>query len=234
MRPLSCAVMTDASTTGIQSKRGFFNETAFHKLLAWLDGGEDSQGEKYLEMRRRLVSYFQRKSCQSPDDLADETLDRVARRLQEEGAIDSPTPAHYVYIVARFVLLEYRRKPDRDLLSFEDLLNRGHNPGVAVPLRQDDVTSDEWEEKRLSCLEHCLQSVAPENRDLIFNYYVGERRAKIENRRALAARLRLTPNALSIRACRIRSKLEDCVNQCMSATKGFSEFSFINRGPSGS
>jgi hypothetical protein len=217
--------MTDASTTGTQSKRGFFDETTFHKLLDWLDGGEDSQGRKYIEMRRRLVSYFERKRCQPPDDLADETLDRVARRLQEEGAINSPTAAQYVYIVARFVLLEYRRKPDRDLLSFEDLLNRGHDPGTSS-MKPGDVTSDERDEKRLNCLEHCLQSLEAENRELIFNYYVGERRVKIENRKALAARLRLTPNALNIRACRIRGKLEICVNQCMAATKGFSEFRF--------
>jgi len=29
-------------------------------LLEWLDDGIDSQGEKYLEMRRRLVAYFDR------------------------------------------------------------------------------------------------------------------------------------------------------------------------------
>jgi len=218
--------MTDASTTGTQSKRSFFDETAFHKLLAWLDGGEDSQGRKYIEMRRRLVSYFERKRCQPPDDLADETLDRVARRLQEEGAIDSPTPAHYVYIVARFVLLEYCRKPDRDLLSFEDLLNRGHDPG-APPMKREDLESDERDEKRLNCLEHCLQSLEPQNRELIFSYYVGERRVKIENRKALAARFRLTPNALNIRACRIRGKLEMCVNQCMAQRKAFQGFALL-------
>jgi hypothetical protein len=52
-------------------------------LLAWLDDGVDSGGQSYLEMRRRLVRYFQRKRCLAPDDLADETLKRVARRLAE-------------------------------------------------------------------------------------------------------------------------------------------------------
>jgi len=56
-------------------------------LLKWLDGGADSGGERYLEIRRRLVSYFDRRNCTSPDELADETLNRVARRLEEKGAI---------------------------------------------------------------------------------------------------------------------------------------------------
>src|SRR5262249_32371115 len=84
--------------------------SAFHRLLSWLDGASDSSGEMYLEMRRRLADYFDRKNCASPDELADETLNRVARRLEEEGNIVSDAPAHYCYIVARFVFLESLRQ----------------------------------------------------------------------------------------------------------------------------
>jgi hypothetical protein len=68
---------------------------AFRQFLNWLDQGVDSSGEKYLEMRRRLVGYFDRKNCLTPDELADETLNRVARRLEEEGAITDTPPARY-------------------------------------------------------------------------------------------------------------------------------------------
>ena len=115
-----CVVITDASTPTESKRSRFLDEAAFHKLLRWLDDGKDSEGRTYIEMRRRLFSYFDRKGCRSPDDLADETLDRVARRLQEEGVIESPTPARYCYIVARFVFLEYSRKPHRELLCFEN------------------------------------------------------------------------------------------------------------------
>jgi len=50
---------------------------AFDQLLQWLDQGTSSSGESYLEMRRRLVAYFNRKHCPAPDELADETLNRV-------------------------------------------------------------------------------------------------------------------------------------------------------------
>jgi hypothetical protein len=93
----------------------------FSKFLNWLDLGTDSNGEKYLEIRRRLVQYFDRKNCTSPDELADETLNRVARRLAEEGGISGVTPVHYCYLVARFVFLEYQRRPDRNYVSIDSL-----------------------------------------------------------------------------------------------------------------
>src|SRR6478736_2620558 len=103
---------------------------AFRRFLNWLDQGDDSGGQRYLEIRHRLVQYFDRKNCASPDELADETLQRVARRLSEEGEIRDASPAHYCYIVARFVFLEYRRSPGRAQVSLE-----------AVPARHD-LTSE--------------------------------------------------------------------------------------------
>jgi hypothetical protein len=37
-------------------------EATFHRLLAWLDEGTDTQGERYLEIRDRLVHYFARRN----------------------------------------------------------------------------------------------------------------------------------------------------------------------------
>src|SRR6185369_9201126 len=88
-------------------------QNAFRRFLDWLDQGEDSGGHGYLEIRKRLVLYFDRKNCLFPEELADETLNRVARRLDEEGAITTDSPAHYCYIVARFVFLESLRTQHR-------------------------------------------------------------------------------------------------------------------------
>ena len=40
---------------------------ALQRLLNWLDGGVDSDGRAYLEIRRRLRDYFRRKNCRSAD-----------------------------------------------------------------------------------------------------------------------------------------------------------------------
>jgi DNA-directed RNA polymerase specialized sigma24 family protein len=178
---------------------------SFRRFVTWLDEGTDSGGERYLEMRRRLVAYFDRKRAQSPDELADETLNRVARRLDEEGAITDTPPARYCYIVARFVFLEYARRREHSRSSVDD---------IAIPVPPEPDATTEERERLLDCLERCLQQLDAADRALILDYYRGEQGVKIEQRRELAARLNITANALSIRACRIRVKLEACVSAC--------------------
>jgi DNA-directed RNA polymerase specialized sigma24 family protein len=188
--------------------------TAFRRLLSWLDGDNDSDGERYLEMRRRLVAYFDRKHCLFPDELADESLNRVARRLEEQGAITDAAPAKYCYIVARFVFLEYLRGPERghaSLTTTPDAHEFSATDPAARPGAADDAAAHE---ARLDCLDRCLQQLPADDRALILEYYRGEAGAKIARRRELAARFALTANALTIRACRIRAKLEACVAAC--------------------
>jgi RNA polymerase sigma factor (sigma-70 family) len=177
-------------------------QSAFQQFLDWLDGGTDSGGSRYLEIRRRLVFYFDRKNCPSSDELADETINRVIRRLEEEGNIISDTPAHYCFIVARFVFLESLRKRG-GRVSFDEKVG-------TIP---DSMEEEQEAQRRSECLEECIQNLEAQDRILITGYYQGEQRAKIENRRAIAARLGITMNALSIRVCRIRDKLETTVRK---------------------
>lgn len=186
----------------------------FHGLLEWLDEGRDSGGRKYLEMRQRLAAYFDRKNCLAPDELADETLNRVARRLAEEGRIESESPAKYCYIVARFVFMESLRSAERKSVPIDDDLLRTAADRFAVHARTDD---SERKELMFVCLERCMGELESGSRDIILRYYTGEERVKIENRRGLAASLDITTNALAIRACRIRDKLEACVTGCSGA-----------------
>src|SRR5437773_7282134 len=85
--------MSDPAPQESVRKDWQLTQPVFRRLLRWLDQGPGSEGQQYLEMRRRLVAYFDRKNCSGPDDLADETLNRVARRLEEEGHIEAETPA---------------------------------------------------------------------------------------------------------------------------------------------
>ena len=193
--------------TGGARSQGSSDQRSFRRFLDWLDEGADSGGQKYLEIRRRLAAYFERKNCTRADDLADETLSRVARRLEEEDSFESTTPARYCYIVARFVFLEHHReakliRADPSRLS----------AGAAKPELREETQS-----MHLNCLEACLGKLDRDQRELIIGYYQGERRAKIDHRRSLAGRLGLSMNAISIRACRIRERLEGCVRRCSAA-----------------
>ena len=196
-----------------ESKKNWaITSSAFARLLEWLDEGKNSDGRNYLEMRQRLVAYFDRKNCLTPDELADETLNRVARRLEEEGKIESETPAKYCYITAKFVFMESLRGADKKNVPLDDVLKQ--SPSNQFATAEDE--EKKLKEKMLDCLEECTGKLESANRDIIINYYYGEERIKIENRRALAERLGISTNALTIRACRIRGKLEDCVGKCVA------------------
>jgi DNA-directed RNA polymerase specialized sigma24 family protein len=196
-----------------ESKKNWaMTSNAFARLLEWLDEGKDSDGRNYLEMRQRLVAYFDRKNCLTPDELADETLNRVARRLEEEGTIKSETPAKYCYITAKFVFMESLRGADKKSVPLDDILKQPPSNKFAV--REEDEEK-KIKEKMLNCLEECTGKLETANREIIINYYYGEERVKIENRRALAEKLGISTNALTIRACRIRDKLEGCVGRCV-------------------
>ena len=157
--------------------RFVLTESAFQRLIGWLDESLESGGQRYVVIRRRLVQYFDRKNCSFPQELADETLNRVARRL-EEGEITGSTPSQFCFNTARYVFLESLRQ-------------REHNE----PLHQDLASSPqfqeegEWEQQRSNCLDKCLQTLDPEERIVILGYYQGERRVRIENRKLIAAKL---------------------------------------------
>ena len=188
-------------------KEAELSQYVFDRLLAWLDDGTDSHGERYLEIRRRLVMYFDRRNRPAAEDLADETLNRVARTLEQSGVIVTRPPARYCYVVAKFVLLEDLRRERRYV---------GLDESRAFPLLRGAPATDDLalREKRLDCLDRCLEQLKPEQRALIIDYYRDTRRQKIERRRALANRLGITMNALAIRACRIRDALLTCIEGC--------------------
>lgn len=194
-------------------KEWVLNQDAFRQFLHWLDEGVDSGGDKYIEMRRRLVSYFDRRNCPSPDELADETLNRVARKLEELGQITDASPPHYCYIVARFILLEFSRSPQNRQSNIDDISpsQQAKSRLSVSPFSDSDALA---KEKRMNCLEGCLGQLPARDQAIIVEYYRGELRSKLERRAQIAENLGITLNALSVRTCRIRTKLETCVKKC--------------------
>jgi DNA-directed RNA polymerase specialized sigma24 family protein len=196
-------------TQEIGQEEPTLTEVAFTRLLIWLDDGNDSDGERYLEVRRRLVAYFDRHNRPAPDTLADETLNRISRTL-EKSAIATKPPLRYCYVIARFVLLEDLRR-ERRHVPFDDVR---HTNAVAWPASADADDASFVQERRLECLDRCLRKLKAEQQELIVDYYGDARRQRIDRRRGLAARLGITMNALGIRAWRIRAALENCVGAC--------------------
>ena len=75
----------------------------------------DQAGQKYEDIRRRLIRIFIHRGCITAEDLADETINRVARKVREVRDNYNPgdDPALYFYGVARNVYREYlKRRPE--------------------------------------------------------------------------------------------------------------------------
>ena len=164
------------------------------------------------------MKYFDRKNCRAPEDLADETFNRVMRWLEQEGKEHDLEPAKICYNTARFVFHEYLRKADREAEDFNEL------PSTKQPLESPHTIAEIMEEQaeqeeQLACLESCSQKLPAADFDLILRYYYGEQRVKLDQRKALAAAHGMSASTLSVRTCRIRNKLRDCVIKCLRKKK---------------
>ena len=195
------------------NKEWILTEDTFNKLLGRLDLDRELAAEKYEDIRQMLIVYFESRGSPFPYEQCDETIDRVARKLAEGREIYTGSPGTYFYAVARNVWREWLAEPGR--VTPLDALPQHQYPSVD-PREVYAVTEDRRRsERKLDCLERCLRSLPPEQRELITLYYRGERGAKIEGRRDLARRLGVPLNALRIRASRLRAKLEACVRRCV-------------------
>ena len=182
-------------------KNWVLSQELFDALLDWLDPDREQAGDKYEEIRQRLIKIFTGRGCPEPDTLADETINRVTTRLKDIKAEFTGDPARYFYAVATKVHMEYlRTKPVQ--------------PPPTASIDSDLV------ETEFACLEKCLAQLSDENRELVLEYYKEEGSAKIEHRKHLAEKLKIAPNALRIRAFRIRASLLDCVNGCLDHSDG--------------
>ena len=136
------------------------------------------------------------------EDLADETINRVMKKLPEIRDTYVGEPAKYFHGVARFVLLEVGRRKE---VATDEI------PVVSV---KPDVHTDEYD-----CLLKCLKFLAAEKRELILDYYIYDGRDKIVQHQRMAVELGITDGALRGRAHQVRGNLEKCIDQCMERMK---------------
>jgi DNA-directed RNA polymerase specialized sigma24 family protein len=175
-------------------------QAVFDRLLAWLDPERERAAEKYEEIRRRLIKIFACRGCLAPEDAADRTINRVTGKLQELPETCERDPIPYFYAVAKWVHQEEAR-------------DARPAPTLAATASPGPVGAED------ECLRKCLERLPAANRDLILEYYREERKAKIDYRKDLAARLGIEPNALRIKVCRIRATLKECLGECVKVQR---------------
>ena len=180
----------------------YLTQKAFDQFLSLLDLDRDRAGEIYETLRRNLIQLFIWRGSRDPEAHADETINRVIRKIDEGEEVRDLIG--YAHGVARRLLLEIFKKQEREQIGIEEL-----PPLTAPPEQQDEG------ENGVRCLRRCLNRLPEESRQLIVQYYQGEKNAKIENRKRLAGSLCITLNALRYRAFELRQRLEGCIERCM-------------------
>src|SRR5438105_15347433 len=170
-------------------------QNEFDQLLGWLDPDRERAGQLYEKIRWRLIAILASRGCSQAEELADETIDRVSRRVADIQATYVGDPAIYFLGVMNNVHHEYLKRPVLRLIEIAD-------------------DSDERERTHL-CLDNCLEKLAPHSRQIIERYYAESKQAKIDLRKRIAREFGLSLNTLRLRALRIRAKLQICIKQCL-------------------
>ena len=173
----------------------------FDSLLTWLDPDQGRAARKYETIRRQLTKMFGWEQCLDAEDLADETINRVLKKVSEVPASYLGDPSRYFYGVARNVLLEHRRQGWSRL-------------PIAAATQFDEVQS---REQLYDCLDRCLLELPTDMRTLLLAYYdrVGEE--KFRAREELAAEMGVSVETLRVRVHRAKASLEKCIDQCKNA-----------------
>lgn len=191
--------------SGGPRKRWDLTQEAFDELLAWLHPDREQAAKKYEDIRERLIRIIMHRGCTMAEDLADKTINHVARKVHEIKAYYEGDPALYFYGVARNVVSDYFKSRPDEVTVIPELLS-------TTPPEEPDESEGEHE-----CLEKCLGSMPPLERELLLDYYREEGGAKIDHHVEMARRRGVTINALRIIVCRLRARFKECMRKCVEA-----------------
>jgi DNA-directed RNA polymerase specialized sigma24 family protein len=180
------------------NKNWSLSQEAFDALLDWLDSNREQAGIKYEQIRSRLIKIFTGRGCIDPEELADETINRVTSKLKEIQNEFKGDQARYFFGVANKVFLEYLRRK--------------------TPQPPSTSTDSGRAELEYRCLERCIERLSEEDRALLLKDYGAKGRTQADRRKALAEELGISLNALRIRVYRIRAALKECIEKCIQGS----------------
>ncbi len=165
-------------------------------------------------MRRRNV-------CDA-EGAVSEIFARVIAKLaadQFPKIADESERGRYLIGYARNVCQEFLKRQQQQLhqVSLDSPNENGMTP--STPAIGEDV--HEGVEKSVlrtrvrACFDKCMNGLKREDVEMLLEYYRGEKGKQITIRKALAKRLGLTMNALTLRVRDRREKLRQCVEPCL-------------------
>lgn len=183
----------------------------FERLLGWLDSDRAAAAERYSNLHLKLIRFFEWNSADFPEGCADETMDIVARKVNEEHVVcdqhgeEIRNKVGFVLGVGRNVLRTRRRTEEGR-----------HDP---LPDDYPAIEGGDWEQ---ACREECIQKIEQSHGgqwQLLCDYYGSGRGIDERCRNKIAKRLKISRNALTIKICRIKDDLwpefRNCMRECL-------------------
>ena len=190
------------ASTASNADEGDLARRRLHGLIERLRADAAGAGFDYEQLRRRLILFFRQHEPVDAESLADDALDRLARRLDEGTAVDNT--ALYAFGIAKMMLFEVHERRTRREAARQD----------AIATFEDDAGEAEATDPLLlAALLACLREFGTRSTELMLAYYRDDDARRIATRRDLAARLGVSINALRNRALRLREALEACVRR---------------------
>ena len=210
--------LTGVERLNRNSDKSPITSAGFGRFLTLLDRDRERAGEKYEAIRAKLIRFFIIRSFANAEDLADEVINRVIRRI-ENGEIVNDVIA-FCHSAARYVALEERRKPNRET-------------SVSHPSIEQPEDYQGQNETRLDLLDEWLDRLTPENRSLLLEYYKWEVHGGRPDRARLAEQHNMSTAALRSRVHRLRHSLQNNIANILSTEASQREsFYFELRGNS--
>lgn len=173
---------------------------SFAKLLKAFSEDEAEASRLYTNLRDSLIRFFQLRGISDPDKAADDTIDRIAEKLDQDTKIEDLRK--FAFGVARFIYLEKLRKEQSRLHAIDAFFLKDSES-------KEFGTSDEIETFR-----ECFKKLYNHERELLLVYFEDLSADKLfEARQKLAARENIELNTLRNRISRLRKRLEDCIGK---------------------
>jgi len=173
----------------------------FEKFLCWLGPAGDQSERRFIFIQKRLIQIFASRGCADAESLADEVTNRVAVRI-DTVVHKYPDPLRCCLGFVDNVYLEYCREEKKKLDA-----RTPPKPRPADELEKED-----------QCLRRCLGDLPKADHYLFMGYFGGEKRARRDARLKLSEELRVKLNVLRVQAHRLRKRLHECMEECLSQT----------------
>lgn len=167
-------------------------------LLLSLNSDREKAGEEHELLRQKMQEYFAARSSAIAEELADEAMNRLAKKNAEGEKIRDFN--RYCYGLARLIWMESLRRPENNHVPVDEVPD--------PPFVEHDFLLTKEEN---ACYVHCIRQITDEERNLVIEYWDHDEKLHYEARKQQAIRLGISPTALRIRVSRIKKKLEICL-----------------------